>query len=124
MSTNFIAKLNKGEAAFHLLGLLSLADGVSDTNEQEVIMEFLDNNYDDGIDLIKEQAFLKALPATEYLIHFEEVCNRFYSLSDADERNRIIEFAMKVVMADKKMTEGENKLIDKLFTSWDLNRSN
>ncbi len=122
MSTNFIARLNKCEAAFHLLVLLSLADGASAPKEKKIILDFLEKNFDDGLDLIKEQAFLTALPATEHFSHFEEVINRFYTISSKEERNKIIEFAMKVVMADKTMTTDENHLIDKLFTAWDLNR--
>ncbi len=122
MSTNFIAKLNKCEIAFHLLGILSRADGASQPKEKTIILDFLENNFDNEMDLIKEQAFLTALPSSEHYSHFDEVCSRFYSLSTQDERNKIIEFAMKVVMADKLMTDDENRLIDRLFTVWDLNR--
>jgi uncharacterized tellurite resistance protein B-like protein len=122
MSTNFIARLNKCETAFHLLVLLSRADGSSASKEKKVILDFLEKNYHDDLDLIKEQAFLTALPHSEHAGHFDEVINRFYTLSDVEERTNIIDFAMKVVMADKTMTADENLLIDKLFTAWDLNR--
>jgi uncharacterized tellurite resistance protein B-like protein len=122
MSTNFIAKLNKSEATFHLLGILSRADGSSQPKEKTIILNFLEKNFSDDIDLIKEQAFLTALPSSEHYSHFDEVCSRLYSLSSAEERNKIVEFAMKVVMADKKMTDDENRLIDRMFTLWDLNR--
>lgn len=122
MSTNFIAKLNKCEAAFHLLGILSRADGSSAANEKRIILEFLEKNFDEEMDLIKEQAFLTALPPSEHYSHFEEVCDKFYTLSDQDDRNKMVDFAMKVVMADKQMTEEESNLIDKLFTAWDMNR--
>jgi uncharacterized tellurite resistance protein B-like protein len=122
MSTNFIAKLNRCEAAFHLLVLLSRADGSSAENEKEIILQFIEDNFNEEIDLIKEQAFLTALPPSEHPLHFEEICSRFYSLSTAEERNKLVDFAMKVVMADRQMTAHENKLIDKLFLAWDLNR--
>jgi uncharacterized tellurite resistance protein B-like protein len=122
MSTNFISKLNKCETAFHLLVILARADGSSGTKEKKIILSFLEESYDDDLDLIKEQAFLTALPLYEHVDHFEEIISHFYSLSDAHERAHIIEFAMKVVMADKIMTQNENLLIDKLFTAWDLNR--
>ena len=122
MSTNFIAKLNKCESAFHLLGILSRADGSSDSKEKRVILDFLEKNFDEEMDLIKEQAFLTALPTSEHYAHFEEVCDKFYTLSDVKERNKLVEFAMKVVMADKQMTTDESRLIDKLFAPWDMNR--
>lgn len=122
MSTNFIAKLNKCESAFHLLGILSRADGSSDSKEKRIILDFLEKNFDEEMDLIKEQAFLTALPPSEHYTHFEEVCDKFYTLSDVKERNKLVEFAMKVVMADKQMTDDESRLIEKLFAAWDMNR--
>ncbi|HYG16863.1 MAG TPA: TerB family tellurite resistance protein [Bacteroidia bacterium] len=123
MSTHFIAKLNKCETAFHLLVLLSRSDGSSDNKEKKIILDFIENNFDEEMDLIKEQAFLTALPPSEHEMHFEEIISHFYSLSTEEERNKIVEFAMKVVMADKQMTAGENRLIEQLFLAWDLNRS-
>lgn len=123
MSTNFIAKLNKCETAFHLLVLLSRSDGSSDNKEKKIILDFIEKNFDEEMDLIKEQAFLMALPPSEHEMHFEEIIAHFYSISSEEERNKVVEFAMKVVMADKQMTDGENRLIEHLFLAWDLNRS-
>jgi uncharacterized tellurite resistance protein B-like protein len=123
MSTHFIAKLNKCETAFHLLVLLSRSDGSSDSKEKKIILDFIEKNFDEELDLIKEQAFLTALPHSEHEVHFEEIIAHFYSISTAEERNHLVEFAMKVVMADKQMTTGENRLIEQLFLAWDLNRS-
>lgn len=120
MQTQFIKKMNKTEAGFHLLMLLSLADGKLHKAESDVIIDFLNDHFDGNVDLIKEQAFLKALPPSEHEKHFVETAEHFYSLSNIDERHTITRFAMDVVMADEDMQHHENKLIQKLFDCWDI----
>lgn len=120
MQTQFIKKMNKTEAGFHLLMLLSLADGKIQQSESAVIIDFLNDHFNDNIDLIKEQAFLRALPASEHEKHFLETAEHFYSVSSTDERHTITRFAMEVAMADDDMKHHENKLIQKLFDCWDI----
>lgn len=120
MPTQFIAKLNKTEAGFHLLMGLSLADGQVQKAESTVILDFLEKHFKDNIEIIKEQAFLRALPSEELNGHLHEVANQLYKLTTPEERNKLIEFAMKVVMADKKMEAKENKLINSIYDAWGL----
>ncbi len=112
--------MNKTEAGFHLLVILSLADGSLQKAESTIILEFLDEHFREPIEIIKEQAFLKACPNEDMLNHFTETAERFYAISSPEERNELIEFAMKVVMADKKMDKQENSYINALFDSWGL----
>ena len=118
MQTQFIKKMSKVEAGFHLLMLLSLADGKVQKAESDVVIDFLDDHFDGGIDLIKEQAFLRALPEEEREKHFEETAIHFYAISTEDERHTLTRFAMEVAMADDSMQAHENKLINKLYDSW------
>jgi uncharacterized tellurite resistance protein B-like protein len=120
MPTQFIQKMNKTEAGFHLLMILSYIDGNLHKEESSVIMDFLDKNYSEAIDLIKEQAFIRALPREELREHFLETAAQFYRISSYEERNRLIEFAMKVVMADDTMEKSENAFINELYDAWDL----
>ncbi len=120
MPTKFIAKMNKTEAGFHLLMTLSLADGSIQKAEISVILDFLETNFHDPIDIIKEQAFLRANPEENLLSHFTETAEQFYKISTPIERNKLIAFAMKVVMADKKMGQTENVFINALFDCWGL----
>jgi uncharacterized tellurite resistance protein B-like protein len=112
--------MNKTEAGFHLLMLLSLADGRVDKSESDVIIDYLNDNFNDNLDLIKEQAFLKILPGEEREGHFREVAEQFFSISTADERHSLTRFAMEVVMADENMQSHENALINKLYDIWDI----
>jgi len=120
MPTQFIQKMNKTEAGFHLLMILSLADGDMHSDESSIIIDFIEKIFKEKIDLIKEQAFLRALPRSEWNTHFHEVSAQFYKISTYEERNKLIEFAMKVVMADNSMEHSENKYINELYDAWDL----
>ncbi len=120
MPTQFIKKMNKTEAGFHLLMLLSLADNHLHPTEHDVVIDFLNDHFNDNIDLIKEQAFLKALPAEERESHFVETAEHFYAISSSDERHTITRFAMDVAMADETMQDHENQLINKLYDCWDI----
>lgn len=118
MQTQFIKKMSKVEAGFHLLMLLSLADGQVQRSESDVIIDFLNDHFDGGLDLVKEQAFLKALPQEEREKHFEETAIHFYAISTEDERHTLTRFAMEVAMADDNMQKLENSMINKLYDLW------
>ncbi|MCU0442420.1 MAG: hypothetical protein MUE96_08480 [Bacteroidia bacterium] len=118
MPTQFIKKMNKAEAGYHILALLSLADGTLHAAEANVIIAFLDDHFHESFDLIKEQAFIKALPPEEHEQHLRETAEHFYSVSNEDERHTITRFAMEVVMADENMANHENKLINILYDCW------
>jgi uncharacterized tellurite resistance protein B-like protein len=120
MPTQFIKKMNKAEAGYHILSLLSLADGTLHAAEAEVIMDFLNDHYSEDFDLIKEQAFIKALPNEEYENHFRETAEHFFTISNEDERHTITRFAMDVVMADESLANYENHLITILYDCWDI----
>ena len=120
MTTQFVQKMNITEAGFHLLMSLSMADGNLDASETNVLLNFLEKNFDGHLDLIKEQAFLRACPEEERYNHFLETAHQFFKISTPEERNRMIEFAMKVVMADKKMESHENTYINALYDAWGL----
>jgi uncharacterized tellurite resistance protein B-like protein len=120
MGTQFISKMNKTEAGFHLLVILSLADGTIQKAESDVILDFLEKSFKEPIDLIKEQAFLRACPSEEHLGHFTETAQQFYKISNTEDRNKLIAFAMKVVMADEEMEKRENAFINALYDAWGL----
>ncbi len=120
MQTQFIKKMNKTEAGFHLLMLLSLADGSVHATENDVVIDFLNDHFHEDFNLIKEQAFLKALPAEERESHFMQTAEHFYTISTEDERHTITRFAMDLVMADETLQTHENKLINMLYDCWDI----
>ena len=122
MPSSIINDMNKTEAGFHLLVMLSLADGSTQPVEANIILEFLNREYALPLDLNKEQEFIKMMPEEEIHTHFSEVCSRFYSLSNKEERRNLVDFAMQIVMSDRKRNETEDMLINVLLHSWDLIR--
>ena len=120
MPTQFISKMNKTEAGFHMLMILSKADGNINKSESEVLFEFLEKNFKQPIDLVKEQAFLMAYPNETVMDHFLETAEHFFKISNAIERNKLIQLAMKICMADDKMEIQENKFINALYDAWGL----
>ena len=118
MPTQFIKKMNKAEAGYHILSLLSFADGAMHRAEANVVMEFLNDHYHEDFDLIKEQAFIMALPHDEYETHLRETAEHFFTVSNEDERHSLTRFAMDVVMADETMAKHENMLINILYDCW------
>ncbi len=120
MATQFINKMNKTEAGFHLLMIISKVDGKIEKAESNVLLDFLEKNFSQSIDLIKEQAFLMAYPMDDMMGHFIETAEQFFKISTSNERNKIIQFAMKICMADNKMENGENKFINALYDAWGL----
>lgn len=120
MPTQFIKRLNKTETGFHLLMTLVMADGNIQKSEVNVVLEFLEKNFKEPVDLIKEQAFFRALPEEERMQHFTESAAHFYSISNETDRNTLTQFAMKVVMADKEMEASENRYIHALYDAWGI----
>jgi uncharacterized tellurite resistance protein B-like protein len=120
MPTNFINGMNKTEAGFHLLMILSKADGTIEKSESKILLEFLEKNFNDQIDLIKEQAFLRAYPLKNIMDHFLETATHFYKITNSVERDKLIQFAMKICMADEKMEQQENVFINALYDAWGL----
>ncbi len=120
MITQFVNNMNKTEAGFHILMILSKVDGKVEKAESNVLLDFLEKNFDQPIDLIKEQAFLMAYPMDDIMEHFIETAERLFKISTSAERNKILQFAMKVCMADHKMENKENKFINALYDAWGL----
>ncbi|MES2656265.1 MAG: TerB family tellurite resistance protein [Bacteroidota bacterium] len=112
--------MNKTEAGFHLLMIISKVDGKIEKAESNVLLDFLEKNFRQPIDLIKEQAFLMAYPMDDMMDHFIETAEQFFKISTSNERNKILQFAMKICMADNKMENGENKFINALYDAWGL----
>ncbi|MBW7844493.1 MAG: TerB family tellurite resistance protein [Bacteroidia bacterium] len=110
--------MSKAEAGFHILMLLSFADGKLNKAESAVIIDFLNDHFTGDLDIIKEQAFIYALPSEAHEQHFEEVAQHFFTITTEDERHTLTRFAMDVVMADEDLKQGENRFITKLYDLW------
>jgi hypothetical protein len=111
-------KLNKPVAGYHLLLMLSEIDGEFPESEGKIIVRYLEENFPFYVNLDEEIQFLSTLQKDLYMEHFETAMNDFYEDSTAEERDNFLDFAVKLVKADDKITKDENAYLNKLFTAW------
>lgn len=114
-----MVKMNKVMAGYHMLMILSEVDGEFDKAEGKVVLKYLKESFPFHVDLDNELAILSALPKEDYFLHFNNAMNDFYEDSIHQERVGFLNFAVKLVKADKKITPEENKYLKELFFAWD-----
>lgn len=111
-------KLNKPIAGYHLLMLLTYADGKFAKEEGDVIVDYLHENFPIPVNLDEELEFLCTLPRDQYEAHFTKAMNDFFNDSIPEERDHFLDFAVKLVKADKVITKEENIFLVMLFNAW------
>jgi uncharacterized tellurite resistance protein B-like protein len=114
-----MVKMNKVMAGYHLLMILSQVDGDFDASEGKVIINYLKETFPFRVNLDGEMDILSGLSQEDYFSHFTTAMNDFYEDSTSKERIHFLEFAVKMVKADKKITVEENKYLKELFFAWD-----
>ena len=114
-----MAKMNKVMAGYHMLMILSQVDGDFDVAEGKVIVKYLKDAFPFRVDLDNEMSVLSALAKEDYFIHFNNAMNDFYEDSIPQERIDFLNFGVKIVKADKKITAEENKYLKELFFAWE-----
>ena len=112
-------KKNKIMAGYHMLVILSEVDGKFDKSEGKIIANYLKDAFLSKVDLDREMKELSILPREDYFLHFNNSMNDFYEDSNEKERTNFLNFAVKLVKADKKITPEENKYLKELFFAWD-----
>ena len=113
-------KMNKSIAGYHMLAILSEIDGNFDSSEGKIIIKYLKENFPLPVNLDSEIDLLSTLKKEDYSEHFTKAALDFYQDSTEEERNHFIDFAIKLVKADKTITTEENKFIDELCNAWDI----
>jgi hypothetical protein len=111
-------KLNKPIAGFHLLMILTNADGVFAKEEGDVIVEYLTETFPFRVEIDEEVHFLSTLERSKYMEHFRKAMNDFYEDTNQKERDHFLEFAVKLVKADNVIAEEENVFLKELFNAW------
>ncbi len=110
--------LNKPIAGFHLLMILTHADGIFAKEEGDVIIEYLTETFPFRVEIDEEVHFLSTLPRDQYMEHFRKAMNDFYNDTSQKERDAFLEFAVKLVKADHVIAEEENIFLKELFDNW------
>lgn len=110
--------ISKAIAGYRVLMILSVIDGKYSRSEGKVIVDYLRSVYDEPIDVEGENAFLQKMGKMEVMTCFHEAASFFYGQSEEDERKAMLDYAHQLVLADKVLTEEENKLLKELYRYW------
>jgi uncharacterized tellurite resistance protein B-like protein len=113
-------KMNKAQAGYHILMILSAVDGNTDATEEKVIVDYIKSNYPNIIDEKEERKIHNTTAAADYAIRFNKAMEDFYQDSTEHERVAFLDFAVKLVKADSKITHEENYFLAQLFDSWEV----
>jgi uncharacterized tellurite resistance protein B-like protein len=110
--------MQRGIHGYNILTLLSLVDGKIDPKEDLVIRNWLIQQFVFTKNFDEQTEDFTKLKKADYEPFLQKEMDAFYKISNADERNNLIQFAMNVIKADGKIVKGENKYFDQLFNSW------
>lgn len=113
--------MNKAVAGYHLLMILSAVDEQFNGKEDKIIKEYLIETFPVKTNLDDEMEILSKMDPSDYPIHFNNAMNAFYLDSTQDERAHFLDFAVKLVVADKNITPKENLFLNELFNAWEEN---
>ena len=113
--------MNKAVAGYHLLMILSAVDEQFNGKEDKIIKEYLVETFPVKTKLDDEMEILSKMDPSDYPIHFNNAMNAFYLDSTQDERAHFLDFAVKLVVADKNITPKENLFLNELFNAWEEN---
>ncbi len=114
---------NKAIAGYHMLMILSAVDEHFNGMEDQVIRDYIIENFPPKTNLDAEMEILSMMDSSDYPIHFNDAMNDFYMDSTAEERPHFIDFAVKLVIADKTITPKENLYLNELYNAWEENYS-
>jgi uncharacterized tellurite resistance protein B-like protein len=112
--------LSKTLAGYHILMIIASVDGNVSKDEEKIIRKYIRLNYSFLSNLDEETLMLQNLPQELYYNHFCKVAVDFYSQSNAKERMDLINFIMKIILADNLVSAQENKYLNELYNLWDL----
>ncbi len=109
---------NKAVAGYHLLMILSAVDFSVSAKEDKVIREYLVEEFPIRVRLDKEMEIISNLKPEEWENHFLKMMDDFYDDATEEERNALLDFAIKLTKADDVITPEENRYLNMLFEQW------
>lgn len=111
-------RVNKTIAGYHLLMLLSAVDRRFFANEDNVIREYLVQEFPMTVDLDKQMEIISGLTPDQWEHHFRKMMDDFYDDSTEEERNNLLQFAIQLTKADNVITQEENYYLNLMFDLW------
>ena len=117
--TSYIRK-NKDVSGYQILCILAVIDGDFDPREGKVIVDYVAEHFPFGGNLERADEELSTMGTEDYTILLQQCAEDFYADSNEKERLELINFALKLTVADDNIDESENMLINKLYQYWDI----
>jgi hypothetical protein len=106
-------------AGYHMLMILSAVDGKFNGKEDKVIREFMEELPHGSINYDDELTVISTIEEVDYAVHFNNAMNQFYMQSTREDRNRFLDLATRLVVADKQISPKENLFLKELFYAWE-----
>ncbi|GBL10086.1 hypothetical protein MSj_01569 [Microcystis aeruginosa Sj] len=114
--------MNKFQAVFEILYILSLADGDVDKSEVEVILQVMNQNLDciyfDPSDVIES---INNLTGEGLMEELGTAVHGFKDTSTATERTTLMNCAVTLVLADGYITDVEKQLLHLIANTLNIN---
>jgi hypothetical protein len=114
--------MNKTIAGYHLLMILSAVDFRVGIHEDNVIREYLVQEFPIRVNLDKQMDIISHLHPEEWENHFLKAMDDFYDDATPEERNSLLDFAVQLAAADNVITKEENHYLNHLFRAWEPER--
>ncbi len=111
-------RLNKTIAGYHILMILSAVDYRFSAVEDEVIRNYLVEEFPFRVNLDTQMEVISNLRPEEWEGHFLKAMDDFYDDATEAERNSLLEFAIQLSRADQVITKEENHYLNLLFQHW------
>jgi uncharacterized tellurite resistance protein B-like protein len=112
--------MNAIAAAYNVLYVLSLCDGRADDAEAEVILEFLQDNYDGSFDPDAEAEAVLVATDEKRRARLAQAAGVLLGEADPKSLETLLEFGLSLVMTDGELAEEENELLRDLAGIWNI----
>lgn len=113
--------MDKFQAIFEVLYFLSACDGEVHPTEVQVINDYLNANYGKiAFDPNAVARSILTLTGQGRIDEFARAAITFKNSSSAQDRTTVLDFALRLIAADGKITKGESDLFLMLGNSWDV----
>jgi hypothetical protein len=110
--------MNKTIAGYHILMILSAVDFRFHVKEDLIIRDWLAKEFPAKVDLDKEMEIISGLLPTHWDKHFDECIEYYYQDANQKERQDIIEFSKKLVLADEILYKSEHVFFNTFLDVW------
>ncbi|MGN6567535.1 MAG: TerB family tellurite resistance protein [Flavipsychrobacter sp.] len=112
-------RMNKTIAGYHLLMILSAVDFRISASEDRIIREYLEQEFPFHVNLDAQMEIISRLKPDEWEGQFLKAMDDFYDDATEEERNNLLNFAIKLAKADNVITKEENRFLNLLFENWE-----